>query len=406
MKIIDVAGFFSEQGGGVRTYILQKLMAGAAAGHDMAVIAPGVSDRVQEVPGGRIIWVKGRPEPFDRRYFRFGEHGAIHRILDAESPDVVEASSTWGGARAVSSWAGSAVRSLVLHQDPVAVFGHSFLDRLLPVPVIDALGWPLWHHIRATARRFHTSIVAGPGLGARMTAFGLPDVKVVPFGVDRSLFRPDRRSMEMKAHLRAACGLADQSDGPLLIAVSRHHPEKRVGTIIAGFARANASLPAGGKAGLVLVGDGPFSAMVRRQAGRWPHIHIAGKVSDRARLASMVASADAFLHGGAAETFGIVLAESMCAGTPLIVPSRGGAADLAEPDFSCSYTPGNVAECAQAIIRLLAHDPARLRQAAQTAGERLNSADAHFNLLLGHYSALRSHHGVVAASGEGVLKPA
>ena len=41
MKIVDVAEFYAELGSGVRTYINQKLEAGARAGHEVVVIAPG-----------------------------------------------------------------------------------------------------------------------------------------------------------------------------------------------------------------------------------------------------------------------------------------------------------------------------------------------------------------------------
>jgi len=41
VKIVDVAEFYAERGGGVRTYVNQKLAAAAAAGHEAVVIAPG-----------------------------------------------------------------------------------------------------------------------------------------------------------------------------------------------------------------------------------------------------------------------------------------------------------------------------------------------------------------------------
>ena len=41
MKVADVSEFYSEQGGGVRTYVLQKLAASARLGHETVIIAPG-----------------------------------------------------------------------------------------------------------------------------------------------------------------------------------------------------------------------------------------------------------------------------------------------------------------------------------------------------------------------------
>ena len=58
MKIVDVCGFYSETGGGVRSYVHHKFDAARKAGHDLMVIAPGEASYVQETRGGRIAWVK------------------------------------------------------------------------------------------------------------------------------------------------------------------------------------------------------------------------------------------------------------------------------------------------------------------------------------------------------------
>ena len=41
MKIVDVAEYYAEEGGGIKTYIQSKMRAAEAAGHEVVVVAPG-----------------------------------------------------------------------------------------------------------------------------------------------------------------------------------------------------------------------------------------------------------------------------------------------------------------------------------------------------------------------------
>jgi len=122
MKIIDVAEFYAERGGGVRTYIHHKLAAAKAAGHEMVIVAPGPKDGCEERLGGRIEWIASRPMPLDARYYLLLDNKAVHAVLNREKPDVVEGSSPWAGGWMVARWPGWALKSFIFHQDPVAVY--------------------------------------------------------------------------------------------------------------------------------------------------------------------------------------------------------------------------------------------------------------------------------------------
>lgn len=387
MKIVDIAEFYSPHGGGVRTYIDQKLAAAAAHGIDMTIVAPAAADAVEPREAGKVVWVKAPRLPVDKRYHQFFSGRGVHAVLDAEKPDILEASSFWKGAWLAADWPGSAVKSLVIHQDPVAVYPHTLFDRWLNPARIDRLfGW-FWAYLRRLDARFDTSITAGVWLADRLAAHGMARPSAIPFGIDRGAFSPALRDAKTRQALLAQCGITDTT-ADLLIAVSRHHPEKRLGTLIDGFARAARSRPMG----LYLIGDGPARRMVEAQAKHNAHIHIAGPVQDRPRLARMLASADAFVHAGAAETFGLVIAEALASGLPLILPDRGGAADLAGPGYSESYVTGNSAACGDAILRLLAREQSVLREAASAAAERrLRTTAEHFTALFRHYDSLLPH---------------
>ncbi|MFV1883522.1 MAG: glycosyltransferase, partial [Balneola sp.] len=115
MKIVDVAEFYTDHGGGVKTYINQKLQAGAELGHEIVIIAPGKESREEERFGGKVIWVQSPPLLFDSHYYKFSDEKEIHEILNRENPDLVEASSPWKGGRIVAGWKGNAVKTLIFH---------------------------------------------------------------------------------------------------------------------------------------------------------------------------------------------------------------------------------------------------------------------------------------------------
>lgn len=386
MKIVDVAEFYADMGGGVRTYINQKLAAASALGHEAVIIAPGPHDAEEHRPDGRILWVASPHEPLDKRYYRFVDQEKIWRLLDAEQPDVVEGSSPWYGGRAVARWPGHALKSFIVHQDTVAVYPHTLLDRWLSTGVIDTLfGW-FWGYLRRLNARYDTTITAGVWLAERLQRHGLGNVTAVPFGIDKSRFSPSLRDSALRREMLQLCGL--DANATLLLTVSRHHPEKRLSTLVKAAALANAQQPVG----LVIVGDGPTRAWTERAARRVPTVHIAGIVRDRQKLAGMMASADALLHGSAAETYGLGIAEALCAGLPLIVPNRGGAVDFAHPAYAEVYAPGDARDAARAILRMAGRDRASATQAARAAAiSRVQTPEAHFMALFQHYAdALRA----------------
>jgi alpha-1,6-mannosyltransferase len=141
--------------------------------------------------------------------------------------------------------------------------------------------------------------------------------------------------------------------------------------------------------GLVVYGDGPLRPWIERAARRTPGVHLAGFTRDRAELARAIASADGLLHGSAAETFGLSVAEALWAGCPVVVPDRGGAAQLYRPELGETYTPGDAHGCAAAITRLLGRDRHELGLAARAhAAARVPDLDTHFARLFALYSAL------------------
>ncbi|MDG5765868.1 glycosyltransferase [Balneolales bacterium ANBcel1] len=380
MKIVDIAEFYAEKGGGVKTYINQKLLAGSKLGHEIVVVAPGAEAGETERNGGRIIWVPGPALPVDRRYYILWRERMVHEILDREQPDVVEGSSPWTGGWFAARWKGDAVKAFIFHQDPVAVYPHTILGKFIKSARVDKLFLFYWNYLRRLSKRYDATIVSGEWLANRLSRFKINNPVTVPFGIDKLFSTPNRRSTELRKIILEELGLPE--DAILMIGISRHHPEKRLGTIFEGFRMASEHR----QIGLVIFGDGPFRWMVKHQARGIPHIKLMGFKSNREELADYLASADYFVHGSAAETYGLVVAEAICSGLPVIVPAHGGAGDLADSEYSEVYEPGDSVDLSKAILRMLDRDrPAMVRACAVAAEHSIGTLDDHFRMLFETY---------------------
>lgn len=384
VRIVDVNEFYAEQGGGVRTYVNAKLRAAAERGHQLVVLAPGPENKREERLGGEIIWLESPPMPLDPRYFVLYRQAPVHSWLERLQPDIIEGSSPWTSGWFAARYRGLAKRVFIYHQDPVAVYSHTLLDRVLPVEALDAVSGPYWAYTRRLAKHFDATVVAGQWLARRLEKHGITNAVAVPFGIDRHLFSPKHARGSLRADLLARCGLGPTAR--LLVTISRHHPEKRVTTLIEAVGHLNRK---GSEVGLVVFGDGPLRSWVERAARAVPQVHIAGFVADRPFIAEVLASADALIHGSAAETYGFVVAEALCSGTPVIVPERGGAFDFATPDCSETYRPGDAHDCARAVERLMQRDMATLRDASiAQARAYVGSQEEHFDRLFSLYGSL------------------
>jgi len=380
MRIAEVAEFYSPTGGGVRSYIDGKFEAARRAGHELYVLAPAAEDGFEPRAGGGIVKIRSPLLPFDANYRMFWRAAPVHRALDQLQPDLVEASSPRRGAWIAAGWPGRAPRTMFFHADPVASYPHRWLSSYVSPDRIDRLFEWFWAYLRRLTTDFQSIVVGGAWLGHRLQAHALERVAAVPLGVDTGAFSPHLRDEGLRARLLADCGLP--ASGHLLLGVGRFHGEKRWPTVIAAAAAAGADLPLG----LVLVGDGMDRARVERAAAGNPRVRLHGDVRERAELARIFASGDALVHGCDSETFGLATAEAKASGLPLVVPDRGGAAYLAEPDSSETYRAGDAEAGAAAIRRLLARDPAALRARARHAADSVRSDSEHYAALFDHFA--------------------
>lgn len=392
MRIVDVCEFYSPTGGGIRSYVDRKMQLLAEMGHELVVLAPGAEDREEVRPtGGRVIWVKAPPLPFDANYRMFWDAAPIHAWLDRLAPDVVEASSPWRPAWIVGKWHGDAAKVFFLHSDPVVSYPQRWFGRVASRETIDAAFDWFNRYLRRAMPLFDSLVVCGPSLGKRLEERHVGSAQCIALGIDRSAFSPLLRDASLRADLLAQCDLPESAT--LLLGIGRHHGEKRWNLVIDAVQAAAAQRPIG----LILIGKGPASAALRKQVGGNPHIRMFQPIYDRPQLASLMASADALIHGCEGETFGLVASEALASGLPLIVPDEGGCAEIARPEFSESFAARDAASATQAILRFCARDRAAVQAAARTAAMSVRSDRDHVADLVAHYGALLSARRAIAA---------
>jgi alpha-1,6-mannosyltransferase len=384
MHIVDISALYSPTGGGIRIYTRRKLQAALAMGIRLTVIVPGADDSIEEIgPGVRLVNIPSPRFPFDRSYFYFDSDAIIHAALDHHQPDFIEASSPWGSASAVADWPGAAPRALIMHADPLSAWAYRWFEGVASHRTIDkGFGW-FWRHLRRLDTKFDTIVCASPSLTDRLADGGLHRAETIPMGVEPGIFSPRHRDPEMRAELLARCGLPETAS--LLLGVGRLSPEKRWPLVIAATAAAAYSRPLG----LVLVGDGHARAPVVRAIGENPHILLLPPFTERADFARLLASADLLVHGSSAETFGMVQAEALASGLPMVVPDQGSASDHCHPGLGLTFTAGDAASAANAI-GAATDGLAAMRAAARLAAPGVRTMDQHFTELFARYEMLRA----------------
>ncbi len=384
MRIADVSAFYTPLGGGVRTYVEAKLRAAVRFGHEMIVIVPGAEHQViRRGPGAVLVTVPSPTLPVDRRYRYFNDEELLHATLDAWQPDHVEASSPWSSATMVGRWQGTATRSLVMHADPLAAYAYRWLGGIVPRQAIDRCFDRFWRHLRGLGRMFDTIVCANGHLADRLTEGGVGNTETIRMGVEPGLFSPTLRSAELRRAALAALGL--DSDALLLLGIGRFSAEKRWEMVLRAAGECGRRLPVG----LLLVGDGNKRQKLELIAEQYRNVEVLPAITDRAELASLLASTDALVHGCESETFCLVAAEARASGVPLIVPHGGAAADQLIEGAGTTYVAGREKSLEEAIARFVNRGP-ELQRAAAVRASRPRTMDEHFCDLFARYARLGS----------------
>src|SRR5262249_29415024 len=110
--------------------------------------------------------------------------------------------------------------------------------------------------------------------------------------------------------------------------------------------------------------------------------------SDVHRLASLLGSADALVHAGDQETFGLIVIEGMACGLPVAAVGIGGTKELVDDSVGVLASRPAVPKMGTAISALFERDRSAVGASARARVLSLYSWDAAFGRIAQHYARL------------------
>lgn len=401
MKIADITEFFAPTGG-VRNHLTTKGRVLRAHGHDHLIVAPGTKHALGPLdaaaagaPGSaRVALLKGPTLPYDANYQLLWRLDRVHRALLDFEPEVLSLNSLYMATLALATLPRrlSPLKTIFWHADFIDTYLRPRIPTQLSERTRDALLEPLWAAVRLVAKRSAATLVASKNQARKLREHGVERVIFLPFGLDRSVFRSDRRSTAVRAEL-----LGNRPDARLLLGVGRLAGEKRWDNVIHAVQRVSTTQDVR----LAIFGEGPELERLRKMAD--PNVvSLYGPERDRIRLATVMASADLFVHGGAYETYCFSVAEAMASGLPVVVPASGAVLDLIDPSSCETFEPGSAAGCAAALQHVLGPAYDRYRACALAVAERVPDSAAQILELVEIYASLRREQMARRRTGLGI----
>jgi alpha-1,6-mannosyltransferase len=299
MHIVDATLFFSPTSGGVKRYLLAKhewMREHTSWRHSLVV--PGAEanhspDAITTVRGGLV------PGTFNYRLplnpLRWAR--AIARL----EPDLIEVGDVFHPA-----WA--AARVADRRGIPLIAFYHSNFPELAGRRLGGAVQKFLERYVRLTYERAQLVLAPSRHMCEYLHGIGVKHASVQPLGVDIDTFAPRRAGRDLRREL----GLP--GDARLLVFAGRFSGEKNIPVLVEAFRQLGAPYH------LLLIGGDVADR--NGNVTRMPYCR------DNRRLAEYIAAADAFVHAGAHETFGLVILEALACGRPVVAPRAGAIPEL------------------------------------------------------------------------------
>ncbi len=379
LGVLDITKYFGTTSGGIKTYLLEKARyVGPRPSLRQVMVLPGAEDDITTGDGSRTYRLRGPRIPAHEPYRFLLATRSLRRILEHESPDLIEVGSPF-----LVPWLTKLANRRL--QAPMVWYYHSHLPRLaMPDPAAGSLAQRatsrmLSRYVRLLGDHFPVVFCASRFSASALAAQGVNRVVRVPLGVDVRHFTPDRRG-----HLRTTRQHTGLWSGPVALFAGRLAPEKRLDLILEAWPEVERRTGCR----LALLGGGPAAESLRR------HSH-ANRVTwlpwegDRERFADLLAAVDVYVAPGPAETFGLSALEAMASGTPVLSVDSGAVAELVDRgDAGALYADGSVESVVESATRLIEGDLPAAGARARNLAEREHAWDHVLGRLFARYTDL------------------
>ncbi len=337
MHIVDTTVFFSPTSGGVRRYLTAKhdwLRAHTA--HHHTLLVPGECNHL--APGG-VSTIAGYRVPGTFNYRLPLAPRRWTRMLDALEPDLIEVGDAFHPA-----WCAAQVARR--RGIPLAAFFHSNLGELVRQRLGQLLGDAFTRYLRLTYSRFDVVFAPSRQMCEYLGSLGIRRTALQPLGVDAEIFAPARRTLDLRREL----GLPGRTR--LLVYAGRFSGEKNIHVLRGAFEKL------GPPYHLLMIGGG-------RHEQPASNVTVLPYRRDSVELAGWLASADALVHAGNRETFGLVILEAMACGRPVVATRAGAIPELVDESVGLLARPLDADSLAEAVAALYERDIEALGQAAR-----------------------------------------
>ncbi len=351
MRVLVVSGIWPPDAGGPASHAPEASDFLAARGHRVEVVT--TADAAPAPRDYPVRWVSRRLPPGAR-------HLRVAALVQARArrADVVYSVGMEGRSAIAARLAGTP-RVQRFASDPA--FERAHWRGLTGVPLdrfeseggvrVAALKWARNREASSAAR------VVCPSAWLRELAIGWgadPDRAIV---LQHAVRPPELGARE---ELRARYGF----QGPTLVLAGRLVAQKALDVALEAVRRTDGIA-------LAIAGDGPERPGAEALAGR---LGLDGRVrflgpQPRGRVFELFRAADAALLSSAWESFGLVVAEALAVGTPVIATAVGGVVEVLEDGRNgLLVPPGDPGALAGAISRFFADGDLRSRLGASAAG--------------------------------------
>ncbi len=310
MRIAIITENFLPKLDGVTRTLAKLLEHLQETGHSAMLLGP--DSGMEEYAGAEIVGTAGLPFPFyPELKFNFFRPLFMRRLGEFR-PDIIHlvdpvilgatglAAARFFNVPLVSSY----------HTNLAAYcehFGFSLLTR------------PMWSYNRFVHNQCTMTFCPSPSTAAMLRLEGFEHLRIWPRGVDTNIFKPERRSAELRASW-----LGDEAENKtVLLYVGRVSWEKNLRLLVQAYRSMNHS-----NIHLVIVGEGPASVEMQQELAGLP-VTFTGYLTGKA-LATAYASSDVFAFPSRTETFGQVVLEAMASGLPVVGLVAEGICDLVE----------------------------------------------------------------------------
>lgn len=345
LRIAQVCPYDIDRPGGVQTHIRDTSAALRELGHEVAIVTPKINRSAPDRDGdtwriGRAMGIRFAGTAFEVSVALGAEAQRLRALL--QDFDVVHCHAIWTPALPLQAlWAAAAPSVVTVHDTPPDTAAGAFARRLLPG--LSRLTLPLFDRVIAVSSAPRTHLRPGPG----------QSVSILPPCTDL------RRFGAVASRARA------KNDTVSILFLGRLEPRKGCALLLEAYRRLCAE---GLNVRLVIVGGGAEEPALRAAAAAHglSNVVFAGRLSDEEALRHY-ADCDIFCAPAPyGESFGIVIAEAMSAGRPVVAAANPGYATvLAGETAGRLAAPGDAGALHRALCELVLDPGLRQRLGEQ-----------------------------------------